>query len=589
MGIPYSKEIDGLRAVAVLAVVLYHAGLGGAGFVGVDIFFVISGYLITSLLLKEQASGSVDLFAFYARRVRRIFPAAVFVVLATLAGASLLLSPDQQVQTAKSAGAALVFGANVFFQTTTGGYFDAPSEQMPLLHLWSLSVEEQFYLLWPVLLIFLPRRWLVPALIVLASISLAVAEYWIGEGSDAAFYGMPSRAWELAAGGLIAASPPGVARPLLARAGVVLTFVACALPIGHFPGIGALPAVLGACAVLWAVHGGTSNAVLSSKPMVGVGLISYSLYLWHWPLLAFYRASIIGAGSVQVRLLLCAFAVLLAIATYRYIEQPFRHLRFKSGRTIAVGAALSSMLAVSACAVAMHVENDLAARADNPIAAAAGQDMATKACHISGRDRMLLKCRPHSRTLVWGDSMAWSWLPAVPDGSDVSMDSCPPFVGYLPGKPVPASVQCRDHNTTVVKLPADTVVLVALWNIYGDLRPLVSTLDALAKVPQVVIIGPTPEMHDAVPHCIRANAEHDCSLRRADFDAGAKPILARLRALASHRPNVQVVDVTDHFCTQTMCPPVLGGVPLYWDSHHITRTAAGALAPVIRASVRPVH
>src|SRR5262245_9339478 len=152
MGIQYRPAIDGLRAIAVSSVVLFHAGIGKAGFVGVDIFFVISGYLITALLLAEQRdSGRIDLLAFYARRVRRIVPAAALVVVCVLIASALLSTFDEQAQTARSAGAALVFAANVFFEYSTGGYWDGAAEQMPLLHLWSLSVEEQFYLLWPAL------------------------------------------------------------------------------------------------------------------------------------------------------------------------------------------------------------------------------------------------------------------------------------------------------------------------------------------------------------------------------------------------------------------------------------------------------
>lgn len=571
MGIKYRPEIDGLRAIAVLAVVLYHAGIGGAGFVGVDVFFVISGYLITSLLLNEQR---IDLLGFYARRVRRIFPAAAVVTLATLGASSLLLDPEQQVSVANSAGAALVFGANVFFQVTTGGYFDGPSDQLPLLHLWSLSVEEQFYFLWPALLLFLPRRWLRPALLGLALASLALAEWWIAHGSQAAFYEMPARFWELAAGGLIAASPARALPRWLPSAGIVLTLAACALPLGHFPGIGALPAVLGACAILAAVHGGGTNALLRAKPMVGVGLISYSLYLWHWPLLAFYRTTSIGEGDIQVKLGLCGVAVLLAIASYRYVEQPFRRMRFRSGRTVIVGAALSSALALSACAIGLHVKQAPPPPTDNPQAVKAEHDMPSMACHISGSDRMTLKCQPHSRVLVYGDSMAWSWLSAAPNGSDVTMDACPPFIGYLPEHPFPGHFQCRAHNDAVVALPADLVLIAARWHSYADLAPLARTLAALGSIPHVVIIGPTPEMRDLVPKCIRQHAESACAITRVEFDAQAKPILAQLRKLAAKHPNVEVVDVTDRFCTATSCPPVLNGVALYWDSHHITATAA---------------
>jgi peptidoglycan/LPS O-acetylase OafA/YrhL len=590
MGIAYRPEIDGLRAIAVLAVVLYHAGIGGAGFVGVDVFFVISGYLITLLLLRERrTTGRTDLLGFYARRVRRIFPAAAAVVLAVIGASSLLLSPEQQAHTAQSAGAALLFGANVFFQVTTGGYFDGPSDQLPLLHLWSLSVEEQFYFLWPALLMLIPRRWLVPALCGLAVASFAAAEYWIAQGSQAAFYEMPARFWELAAGGLIAASAPRVLPRWLAPAGIVLTLAACAWPLGHFPGVGALPAVLGACAIIAAVHGGATNPLLRSKLMVGIGLISYSLYLWHWPLLACYRANIIGAGSLSVRLTLCAIALVLALGSYRYIERPFRRLRLRSGRTVVVGAALSSALVLCACAVGLHARSAMAVHADNQAAVAAGRDMATKVCHISGVDRMLMKCQPRSDTLVWGDSMAWSWLPAFPGASDVSMDSCEPFIGWLRDHPHPGQIQCRDHNNLVLPLArkARVVVLGGLWNSAGEVARLAPTLDALDAVPHVIVIGPTPTLPAPVPQCIRQHAEAACTLTRAAFDAHARPILAALQALAGRHPNVSVVDPSDDFCTATGCPPLLNGKPLYWDSHHITRTAAASLADRMAPASKP--
>jgi len=192
-GLSYRPEIDGLRAIAVLLVVLYHAGIGPSlGFAGVDVFFVISGYLITSLLLREWSETSrIDLLAFYARRARRILPAAVVVVLATLWACSIFLAPGDLMRATESAAAAAVFGANFFFQASTGGYFDSRAAEMPLLHLWSLSVEEQFYLLWPALLILVLRYWprkFVPILGGLGLISLLLAEGLMRTSPEAAFF-----------------------------------------------------------------------------------------------------------------------------------------------------------------------------------------------------------------------------------------------------------------------------------------------------------------------------------------------------------------------------------------------------------------
>jgi hypothetical protein len=309
--------------------------------------------------------------------------------------------------------------------------------------------------------------------------------------------------------------------------------------------------------------------------MVGIGLVSYSLYLWHWPLLAFHRATSVGETGIGVKLALCGIALLLAIASFRYIETPFRRMRTSPRRIVAAGVAVSAMLALCVCVLGVLARQDaVPARADNSLAARAERDKATMACHISGVDRMTLKCPPRSRVLVYGDSMAWSWLPAVRDGSDVSMDACPPFLGYLPPHPFPGHIQCRDHNAVVAGLPADIVVIAGRWTSYGDARGLAPTLDALDHVPRVIIVGPTPELRDLAPRCIRQHAEAACAMPRAAFDEQAKPILARLRALAASHPNVEVFDPTPRFCTSTQCPPVLDGVALYWDTHHLTASAA---------------
>lgn len=312
MGIRYAPEIDGLRAIAVLAVVLYHAfEQPAAGLVGVDIFFVISGYLITAILRREyEATGAIDFRAFYERRVRRLLP-ALGVVMAVV----LIAFPLPGVR--ESALAASVFGANFYFQ-------NAPDEGLrPLAHLWSLSVEEQFYMAWPLLLLASMRGgravWCV-ALLTFAG--LLLAQDFVNVDRRAAFYQMPARFWELSAGALIVFLPRLRAWP---RVGLALVAVALTWRLRDFPGLGAMPAVLGSALLLHAVHTGAPlgmvGNLLRSRPMAWTGLISYSLYLWHWPLLAYDN---LAPSHWPVRLGLVALAFVMAWASYRFVETRFR-------------------------------------------------------------------------------------------------------------------------------------------------------------------------------------------------------------------------------------------------------------------------
>ena len=323
----YRPEIDGLRAVAVVLVVLYHVGVPGitGGFVGVDVFFVISGYLITSLLVLEaETRGRISLSSFYARRIRRLFPALMVVVLATLLLGAIWLLPvfSEQTDLAKSAIATAFYVSNVYFWLFTGDYFGAPAALEPLLHTWTLAVEEQFYLFWPLLIIGALRlgrirqtdlkRDLLKAVAVLFVISFVIGVWQTAASPRAAFYLMPARAWEFAVGGIVALILPREKRSAPTGAGW-LSAVGLLVIIGSavylddkapFPGFNALMPTLGACAV---IAGGALNQkslavrFLTTRPMVLIGLWSYSWYLWHWPLLAISRANALQRSGFAER------------------------------------------------------------------------------------------------------------------------------------------------------------------------------------------------------------------------------------------------------------------------------------------------
>ena len=348
----YRADIDGLRGVAVLSVIAFHIDqrLLPGGFVGVDIFFVISGFLISRNILREISEGRFSLLDFYRRRVKRIAPALLVVIFATLAFAQFWLLPQDAERAADSALWSLFSVSNLYFWLNLdGGYFAEASNELPLLHLWSLAVEEQFYLIWPLLLLLFYRadriRLLFLSLLILAAVSFLYAEHVFGKDPSFAYYMLPTRAGELLLGALVAIAVVKGARHVLPAA---LT-----LPIGWlgalllagsliwlseddvFPGLYAVPPALGSALVILAGHCRSVGfpRLLTFKPLVAVGLISYSAYLWHWPLLAFLRY---GYGEISPITGLAVFAATLFLAwiTYRFVEQPARRSQAPAGKVI---------------------------------------------------------------------------------------------------------------------------------------------------------------------------------------------------------------------------------------------------------------
>lgn len=373
----YRPDIDGLRAVAVLSVVLFHAFPGWlrGGFVGVDVFFVISGFLISSILLRELQHGAFSFAGFYARRVRRIFPALVLVMAACLAFGWVALFPDEYAQLGKHVAGGAGFAANLFYWAQVG-YFDTAAETKPLLHLWSLGIEEQFYILWPVVLLlaYKCRMNLLLVAIVLGLVSFLVNVGGVAQHASATFYSPASRAWELLLGaglaclharmsaGLPARPPlPRLSPNLLAWSGVVLlgTGLAWITREHRFPGWPALLPAVGALLIIAAGPTAWFNrTVLSSRPMVWVGLISYPLYLWHWPLLAFAQIveSRVPAPAIRGGAVLLAFV--LAWLTWRLVERPLRGARARP----VVATLCALMLACAGTGALLYLKEGLPAR-----------------------------------------------------------------------------------------------------------------------------------------------------------------------------------------------------------------------------------
>jgi peptidoglycan/LPS O-acetylase OafA/YrhL len=372
----FRPDIEGLRAVAVLAVVLFHAGVPGlpGGFVGVDVFFVMSGFLITGLLWREvQATGTVRLARFYGARARRLLPAGIVVLLATAAAATWLLPPLQARAVLGDAVASALYAANYRFAVQGTDYLAADTPPSPFQHYWSLGVEEQFYLVWPPLLILTawavfrrrgdtaaPReRSVTPFLVVLAlvaAVSFALSLWWTATLPSWAFFSLPARAWELAVGGLVALTV-GWWRRRSARAaaaagwtGFALIVVGC-LRLGEstaYPGTAALLPVVGTAVVVGAGSAGPrwgAGALLSLPPMRAIGRLSYSWYLWHWPVLLLAAPLLGGSLGLVGRLSTAVVAAALAMLTLQWVENPIRFaapLRRSAGRSLLVGGSVTA-------------------------------------------------------------------------------------------------------------------------------------------------------------------------------------------------------------------------------------------------------
>ncbi|MDA3029685.1 MAG: acyltransferase family protein [Actinomycetota bacterium] len=362
----YRPDIDGLRAVAVLAVVLNHAGFGllPGGFLGVDVFFVISGFLITGIIEREFSSGSFSLVGFYERRVRRILPALGVVIVAVTPAAWTILTPAQLKQYGQSVASVAVFSSNLLFWQQSG-YFDVAAELKPLLHTWSLAVEEQFYLVFPLLLVVLLRLGKRARGIALSSLiigSLVFAQVGASAQWTSNFYLLPSRAWELLLGAALALLGVRAGPGSAGRAREAVSFLALIALVGSLvfltqhdplPGVLSLVPVGATVALLWSSGPETlAYRVLTLKPLVTVGLMSYSIYLWHQPLFVLARHATRSDLGASLAAILVGVTLALSAITYRFVERPFRRKHWLSRQRIfLLGAILSAgLLAFGAAA-----------------------------------------------------------------------------------------------------------------------------------------------------------------------------------------------------------------------------------------------
>ena len=639
---PFRPELEGLRGVAVALVVLFHARLLGfsGGFVGVDAFYVLSGFLITRLLLGEiAATGSLDLVTFYARRARRILPAAIAAVVVVLACSAFVVAPLDLPAITVDATASGLFAGNVLFAIRATDYF-ASTTPSPFLHYWSLGVEEQFYLVWPLflLLAFRSRR---PSLIICAAClgSLALAIVLTPVLAPWAFYGLPTRAWQLAAGALLAMHRPALSRlPSLALGvcawiGLALLAVASTTldPTAGYPGFAAIVPTL---AVVLAICGsdrrGGPGRLLALAPLRALGRISFSLYLYHWPVLVL-AAIAFGDLSVIERWCLVGLAVVVAAMSRRLIEQPFlerRRLRATSRRSLVFGGSAIVVVLVAAQLVGLSAASSVAASneprfadATSPASGTAAADTPSTTAPATAsptvpatatpgptpagprelRPRLtdLGVAGPATVALV-GDSHAAQWFPALDLIAEqrgwrilpFTKDSCifldMRIISLHLEREYTECAAWRENVITILQRLRPDLVVVSSSRWVHPVDPVdadaARQADAMARLlrrlpGRAVVIADTPLSEVDVPACL-SRRDHTAEMCATSRGYALTRHLAR-DGRAAQAVDAVLIDPSAWLCDEQTCPAVIDWTIVYRDDHHLTATMARRLAPML--------
>ncbi len=626
----YRADIDGLRAIAVVAVVIHHAfpNLLPGGFVGVDIFFVISGYLISTIILQGLQNGRFSFATFYVRRVKRIFPALVLVLATTMVMGWFRLIPTDYEELGKHLLGGATFVSN-FVLWQEAGYFDAESYSKPLLHLWSLAIEEQFYLLWPLALYAL-HSWRLSAMrsiavILVLSFGVNLALVW--EHPTAAFFNPAARVWELMLGALLAAVHlhPAGWRGLLGRtapdqeqttastasvmawAGALLLVLGFVVinPQRAFPGVWALLPTLGTMLLIAAGPQTRLNRILlANKPMVWIGLISYPLYLWHWPLLTFAHLRAGETPAWTIQLAWVALSVLLAWLTYRLIEKPVRFGQFN--RRAVTAALCTAMVGVAAAGTTIQQREGFDERyppSVRELMERGGLKAVTQGWRLNDcmlefeqpasyyKDFCIEKKRP--LIFLWGDSHAGSLYPgfkALQEGGQYdfgigerSSAGCPPVLGT---ESRPLCTSLNDNAIEAIReAKPDVVLLYAIWHHPRyDLSTLEATVAELksAGVPRIILLGAVPYWDTSLPRVLiseweKGPVDRPPPLRlNKRLDPRLDAITPQLRTRAEAM-GIEFILGMDYFCNEEGCLTRLNEdatIPLSYDYGHLAPDAA---------------
>jgi len=637
----YRGDIEGLRAVAILLVVAVHAGVTWlpGGFVGVDVFFVLSGYLITGLLVQEAVTtGRLSFANFYARRLRRLLPAFLLMLTVTCILARLVAPPTTLPKQASNAVAAALWLSNFQFAFWNMDYFAPQSDTALFLHTWSLGVEEQFYMVWPLLVLIVmgarkrakqpPNmvrlKWLFGGIFI---VSFALSWYWTRRSPLFAFYLMPSRAWQFALGAivfLVVGSPafrdrPIVVRPMAQRTigwlGIAMVVLAALFirRTAPYPGTWALLPSFGAALVLGAGGFDATTGVgriLACRPLQALGRVSYSWYLWHWPILLL-GAWVVDVGNAWNRLILVVVSLVVAAASYHLFETPIRHNRkLVSKPSLAVIAGLAAMLVVVLLLRGWRFETERTAQAPNlaRFVAARSDEAAVypMGCFGSYRSTRVQICEfgdPHAKhtAILAGDSKAAQWLPAYRPIFNrpgwrllvITKSACPMVDASYFARPLHREyTECTRWRHAVIRkiasLNPDMVVLSESVGYPFTRKQWITgtqqVLNALTHhARRIYLMRPTPELQVNGPLCLEPRSRlytavvgtPDCSrtARTGRFD----DIGRWLAGASAQFRNVQIVDMTDSVCPGGLCRAQIGSKIVFSDNGHMTATFARTL------------
>lgn len=622
----YRADVDGLRAVAVLSVVFCHAGMYcPGGFVGVDVFFVISGFLIAGLILKELRLGTFTLANFWERRVRRIVPALTVVVVATIGAAWFIMMPEDFASFGKSIIGLTLLASNIQFWRDID-YFDNAAEEKPLLHTWSLSVEEQFYIFVPVFLLLLAKRaklnrafWLLSAA---AVFSFGLSVYWTSRHPTTNFYLLPTRAWELFAGALLAFAPSGLvltrkwAKEILAVLGLALILAPCFFYSSKtpFPGLAALPPVLGAALLIWVGSATTGlsaiGRLLASKPVVFVGLISYSLYLWHWPLFSLTRYVLVKTPTAAVWWTLIAISFVLATLSWRFVETPFRQRKILSPRRQLFTATAVLFVAMLGIGGVLYGSKGFSGRVGpltrNLIETGKFNQSYVHELGVEDIPERLVRLGDTNlppSLLIWGDSHAMAILPMVEalckeaNRSAVAAThaATPPVIGYFSRNQWGLNERSLPFNAAVLDYVKSSripnVLLVSFWNMHAEKSDfqtaLLKTVSEIRSVGAAVYIMRDIPIYDFNIQKMMVRASYKgrdlrgLGFSKEELEAGDKlsaDFVAKLTAAG-----VQWIDPVPLLQNRSKSEEFLpfdDGGSFYYDGNHLSMYGSMALKPL---------